>query len=301
MILTFLITAALASALLFTLVSSADDSAITRNTITNIDGWDVEYWRDGGSGTMVWSGNGAFSCTWDVSPNNNILFRAGRKFGQPATVNKPHTQIGEISLTFDAVHSTDVNSLLCVYGWTARDTVEYYIFESWGTYQKGRQSPQAHLIGTYTIEGEGTYEFFVSHERVNQPSIFSNMDTFPQYYSVRTERRGSGTISVSEHFRQWEALGYSMDGALYEVSLCVEAWGSAGSAAVNSFTLSVGGKAPEPGLIGEHLTTSDATSILRHIAGVSQLTSEQRARYNLSGNITTADALSILRKVAGLV
>ncbi|MCL2697257.1 MAG: hypothetical protein FWE74_04145 [Oscillospiraceae bacterium] len=48
------------------------------------------------------------------------------------------------------------------------------------------------------------------------------------------------------------------------------------------------------------LTTTDALNILRHVAGVSQLTNEQRARYNLSSSITTADALAILRQVAGM-
>jgi endo-1,4-beta-xylanase len=295
------------------MTAGAESTVITGNTIRNINGWDVEYWRDGGTGTMTFNGDGTFSCTWDVRPASNILFRAGRKFGQPATVSQSHTQIGEISLTFDASHSTDVNSLLCVYGWTARNTVEYYIFESWGTYAKGRQSSQAELIGTYTIAGEGTYEFYVSHERVNQPSIFSNSDTFPQYFSIRTERRTSGTVSVSEHFRQWERLGYSLNGALYEVALCIEAWGSAGSAEVNSFSLTIGSTTigtalaepeptpdpdPDPEFI--ELTTADALNVLQHVAGISPLTSEQRTRYGLSGEITTADALNILRKVAGL-
>ncbi|MDR2559107.1 MAG: glycoside hydrolase family 11 protein [Oscillospiraceae bacterium] len=304
--------AAVAVLLAFNVSASSGVTTISSNTIRNIDGWDVEYWRDGGTGTMTFNGDGTFSCTWDARPANNILFRVGRKFGTPSGITQSHTQIGEISLTFDAAHDTSVNSLLCVYGWTARDTVEYYIFESWGTYQKGRQSPQAQLIGTYTVDGEGTYEFYVSHERVNQPSIFSNSDTFPQYYSIRTERRTGGTVSVSEHFRQWEQLGYSMSGALYEVAICIEAWGSAGSGRVNSFSLTVDGitiggsgtepapPEPIPSPAPSTLTTADALNILRHIAGVAQLTSEQRTRYGLSGEITTADALSILRIIAGI-
>jgi endo-1,4-beta-xylanase len=302
-ILTVLIIIAFISA---SAAAAGAETVITVNTIRNIGGWDVEYWRDGGTGTMTFNGDGTFSCTWDVSPANNILFRAGRKFGTPANISRSHTQIGEISLTFDAVHSTDINSLLCVYGWTARSTVEYYIFESWGTYQKGRQSPQAELVGTYTIAGEGTYEFYVSHERVNQPSIFSNSDTFPQYYSVRTERRNSGTVSVSEHFRQWERLGYPINGALYEVALCIEAWGSAGRGTVNGFSLTIDGVTigtaePEPQTpTPATLATADALNILRHVAGVSQLTAEQRTAYGLSGNVSTSDALNVLRIVAGL-
>ncbi|MCL2698348.1 MAG: glycoside hydrolase family 11 protein [Oscillospiraceae bacterium] len=207
-----------------------------------ISGWDFEYWSDGGTATMIVNNDGTFSGTWNGTPNRNILMRSGKKFGTPQGVTKTHEEIGEITMTFDAAHTPlNVNSMLCVYGWTARNTMEYYIIESWGNYAKGRQSPQAELKATYTIPGEGTYELYVSHERVNQPSIFSNNDTFPQYMAIRTEKRTSGEISVSEHFRQWEAAGLThMGGALYEVSFCVEAWGSAGSAAVNSLTLDIG-------------------------------------------------------------
>jgi uncharacterized repeat protein (TIGR02543 family) len=48
------------------------------------------------------------------------------------------------------------------------------------------------------------------------------------------------------------------------------------------------------------LTTADALHVLRHVAGIAPLTSEQRTRYGLSGDVTTGDALTILRIVAGL-
>jgi hypothetical protein len=225
--------------------------------MTTIGNWDFEYWSDGGTATMVVNSDGTFSGTWDgrTGRNSNILFRSGRKFGDSATITRTHKEIGEITMTFDASHTPqNQNSLLCVYGWTARQTMEYYIIESWGSYAKGRQGActlshdhvaancrRPYLVTTYTIPGEGTYQLYVSHERVNQPSIFSNNDTFPQYIAIRTERRTNGTISVSEHFRRWEAAGLThMGGALFEVAFCVEAWGSAGSAVVNSLTLDIG-------------------------------------------------------------
>jgi endo-1,4-beta-xylanase len=325
----------LALSFIMTITVSAAPTTLTRNTITSISGWDVEFWTDGGNsiGTMVFNGDGSFNCQWNAVPNINILFRAGRKFGGAASVRQSHTQIGEISLTYNATHTTSVNSFTCVYGWTARNTVEWYIIESWGTYAKGRQSSQAQLVGTYTIPGEGTYEFYVSHERVNVPSIFSNTDTFPQYFSIRTERRTGGTVSVSEHFRQWAALGHGMDGALYEVAFCVEAWGSAGSAEVSSLSLTINGvtigteatgtePAPEPTsnttpVTAQDpvapltpaqdpvapLTTADALIVLQASVGLITLTPVQRARYHLlaTGNVTAADALMVLRRAVGLV
>jgi hypothetical protein len=48
------------------------------------------------------------------------------------------------------------------------------------------------------------------------------------------------------------------------------------------------------------LTTSDALTILRAIAGLTALTDEQSARFGINGEPDTADALRILRIVAGL-
>ncbi|MDR2572567.1 MAG: hypothetical protein LBD23_20060 [Oscillospiraceae bacterium] len=48
------------------------------------------------------------------------------------------------------------------------------------------------------------------------------------------------------------------------------------------------------------LTTSDALTILRAIAGMVTLTDAQIARYGISGTPATADAMRILRVVAGL-
>ncbi|NLJ83913.1 MAG: glycoside hydrolase family 11 protein, partial [Halanaerobiaceae bacterium] len=40
------------------------------------DGYDYEYWKDSGYGSMTLGSGGTFSCQW--SNINNILFRKGR-------------------------------------------------------------------------------------------------------------------------------------------------------------------------------------------------------------------------------
>jgi hypothetical protein len=228
-------------------------------------GWDYEYWSDGGTGTFTIQPSGAFSATWDGTPNRNILFRVGRRFGSPSGITLPHSSHGEISLNYGNVTFPDTNLnaqnvLLCVYGWFAPSpstpTVEWYIIDSWGSYEKGRNgtcmniscthiagqgciNPVRYRVGQYTVSGEGTYDLIVSNERVNVPSIFRSQDTFPQYIAIRTEKRTSGNVSVSEHFRQWQYLNLDTTGALYEVALCIEAWGSTGNAEVSSLNLSI--------------------------------------------------------------
>ena len=111
--------------------------------------------------------------------------------------------------------------------------VEYYIVESWGTWRP----PGATSKGTITVDG-GTYDVYET-TRVNQPSIDGNT-TFQQYWSVRTSKRTSGTISVTEHFKAWENMGMKM-GKLYEAALNVEGYQSSGWADVYKNNINVGG------------------------------------------------------------
>jgi endo-1,4-beta-xylanase len=181
---------------------------------------------------MTLNSGGTFSCQW--SNINNALFRKGKKFNETQT----HQQIGNISVTYGCDYQPNGNSYLCVYGWTSDPLVEYYIVDSWGSWRP----PGASSKGTITVDG-GTYDIYET-TRVNQPSI-KGTATFQQYWSVRTSKRTSGTISVSEHFKAWENRGMPL-GKMYEVALTVEGYQSSGSANVYSHTLNIGGPTPPP-------------------------------------------------------
>ena len=73
---------------------------------------------------------------------------------------------------------------------------------------------------------------------MNQPSIDGNT-TFKQFWSVRTSKRTSGTISVTKHFKAWEALGMEL-GNLYETALTIEGYQSSGRAEVKTNTVKIG-------------------------------------------------------------
>ena len=177
------------------------------NEIGTQDGYNYELWKDYGTTSMTLNGGGKFSCQW--SDIGNALFRKGMKFDN----TKTYQQIGNISINYGCNYQPNGNSYLCVYGWTTDPLVEYYIVESWGTWRP----PGATAKGTITVDG-GTYEVYET-TRVNQPSIQGNT-TFQQYWSVRTSKRTSGTISVTEHFKAWENMGMNM-GKLYETALTV--------------------------------------------------------------------------------
>jgi peptidoglycan/xylan/chitin deacetylase (PgdA/CDA1 family) len=197
------------------------------NATGNQDGYDYELWKDYGTTSMTLNGGGAFDCSW--SNIGNALFRKGKKFDS----TKTYQQIGNISIDYGCDYRPSGNSYLCVYGWTKNPLVEYYIVESWGSWRPPGASPK----GQITVDG-GTYDVYET-TRVNQPSIEGNT-TFKQYWSVRTSKKTSGTISVSEHFKAWERMGMRM-GNLYEVALNVEGYQSSGSANVYKNTIQIGG------------------------------------------------------------
>ncbi len=207
-------------------------TTITSNQSGTHDGYYYELWKDSGNTSMTLNSGGTFSCQW--SNINNALFRKGIKFNETQT----HQQIGNISCTYSANYSPNGNSYLCIYGWTVDPLVEYYIVDSWGSWRP----PGASSLGTITVDG-GTYEIYQT-TRYNQPSI-RGTQTFQQYWSVRTSKRTSGTISVSQHFNAWESRGLRM-GKMYECSLTVEGYQSSGSANVTSNTITIGGGGTNP-------------------------------------------------------
>lgn len=93
------------------------------------------------------------------------------------------------------------NGYLAVYGWTRNPLVEYYVIESYGTYNPGSQ---AQYKGTFYTDGD-QYDIFVS-TRYNQPSI-DGTRTFQQYWSIRKNKRVGGSVNMQNHFNAWQQHG----------------------------------------------------------------------------------------------
>jgi endo-1,4-beta-xylanase len=210
-------------------LTSSNSEQVTRK----VNGYDFELWNQNKQGTvsMTLGSGGNFKCSW--SGILNVLFRSGRKFGSTQT----HSEIGTISIEYNASsYEPNGNSYLSVYGWVVSPLIEYYIVDSWGSWRP----PGGTSKGQVTIDG-GTYDIYET-TRTNQPSI-QGTQTFQQYWSVRTAKRTSGTISVSKHFQEWAKKGMTgiSTGKMYEAALKVEGYQSSGSAEITKNILSIKG------------------------------------------------------------
>jgi beta-glucanase (GH16 family) len=205
----------------------------TQHKDDNVDGYSYEIWLDntGGSGSMTLGSGGSFNTEWSAQVSaGNFLARRGRNYD----ASKKATQYGSIVMDYAAEYSASAqgNSRLCVYGWMKDPLVEYYIIEDWVNW-----CPSANG-GAQTITVDGAeYEIFqLDH---TGPTILGDTRTFKQYFSVRKQKRTSGTITVSDHFKAWEKAGWNI-GNLTEVALNVEGWESSGKANVSKLTISEG-------------------------------------------------------------
>src|SRR6478735_7061620 len=138
-------------------------------------------------------------------------------------------------INFSGSYNPNGNSYLSVYGWTRNSLVEYYIVENFGTYNP---STGASKKGEVTADGS-VYDIYQS-TRVNQPSI-DGTSTFQQFWSVRRNKRSSGSVNVATHFNAWANVGLRLGSSHYYQILATEGYFSSGSASITVSEGSSGG------------------------------------------------------------
>ncbi len=220
----------------------------------NCDGYSYEVWIDstGGSGSMTLGEGASFTAEWDASVSSgNFLARRGLDFGS----QKKATDYPYIGMDYEADYrqtgSANGNSRLCVYGWFQNKNagnvplVEYYIIEDWVDWCPDANGKMV------TIDGAQYKIFQMDH---TGPTINGGSETFKQYFSVRQQKRTSGHITVSDHFKAWANEGWGI-GNLYEVALNAEGWQSSGVADVKKLDVYTDPDNRDPNIGGDTPST----------------------------------------------
>ena len=183
--------------------------------------YSYDLWSDNmGSGCItVYGVDAAFKANW--MNVGDWIARVGLSFDKTKTYSQLGTFASDFSYTVTGVTSGGFGNV-GIYGWTVNPLHEFYIEENW----LGK-APNFTKVGSFTIDGEGTYEV-MTNTQTNQPNITGTNATFVQFWSVRTTPRTCGHISVSKHFDQWAKLGLTM-GMMEEARISVEGQNNSGT------------------------------------------------------------------------
>ncbi|KAH6903122.1 xylanase [Coprinopsis sp. MPI-PUGE-AT-0042] len=186
----------------------------------NHGGYFYSWWTDN-QGTAYYTNQngGAYNLQW--SGNGNLV---GGKGWNPGTWGRV--------INYSGTYQPNGNSYLAVYGWTRNALIEYYVVESYGSYNP---SSAAQKKGTVNCNG-ANYDVLQT-TRTNQPSI-DGTKTFQQFWSVRNPKKNpggqiSGTVDTGCHFNAWKNFGMQLGSSHYYQIVATEGYFSSGSATIS--------------------------------------------------------------------
>ncbi|MFC3116061.1 glycoside hydrolase family 11 protein [Cellvibrio fontiphilus] len=210
--------------------SVASAQTLSSNSTGTNNGFYYTFWKDSGSATMTLQAGGRYTSQWNSGTNNWV----GGKGWNPGSSSRVISYSGSYNV------NDSQNSYLALYGWTRSPLIEYYVIESYGSY-----NPSSCAGGTDygSFQSDGATYNVRRCLRTQQPSI-DGTQTFYQYFSVRTPKKGfgniSGTITFANHANFWASKGLNLGAHNYQV-LATEGYQSNGSSDITVSEGSSGG------------------------------------------------------------
>jgi len=226
---------------------------LTSNSTGTNNGFYYSFWKDSGNASMTLHAGGRYASQWTNNTNNWV----GGKGWNPGSSNKVVSYSGNYGV------SASQNSYLALYGWTRSPLIEYYVIESYGSYNPASCSGGTDY-GSFQSDG-ATYNVRRCL-RTQQPSI-DGTQTFYQYFSVRNPKKGfgniSGTITFANHANFWASKGLNLGAHNYMV-LATEGYQSSGS---SDLTVSEGASGGGGTPASSTAATSSRSSVASSAAG----------------------------------
>jgi endo-1,4-beta-xylanase len=134
-------------------------------------------------------------------------------------------------INYSGNYQPNGNSYLAVYGWTRNKLIEYYVVESYGSY-----NPASAAQKKGTVNCNGANYDILSTWRYNAASI-DGTQTFEQFWSVRNPKKNpggsiSGTVDTGCHFRAWQNVGMVLGSNHNYQIVATEGYQSSGSSTI---------------------------------------------------------------------
>ncbi|KAG6876992.1 hypothetical protein C0992_011140 [Termitomyces sp. T32_za158] len=132
-------------------------ATISTSTTGTLNGYYYSLWMQANTGATMDVEAGSYSLSWSTS-SVNVVGGIGWMPGSARVIN------------YSGSFNSPGNGYLSVYGWTTSPLVEYYIVESYGSY-----NPATGLasLGTVTSDG-GTYNIY-HNVRYEPPSVWAEL------------------------------------------------------------------------------------------------------------------------------
>ncbi len=198
-------------------------TAIHAQTLTSSssgthDGFYYTFWKDSGNPSMTLGPSGNYSTKWNNSTNN--------WFGGKGWQVGNNSRVINYSGYFGASNSQ--NAYLSVYGWTRNPLIQYFIIESYGSYNPS-QCAGGTDYGSFQSDG-ATYN--VRRCKPNGPVLDMEGAELYIYFSVRNPKKGfgniSGTVTFANHQKFWASKGLSLGNHSYQI-VATEGYQSSGT------------------------------------------------------------------------